>query len=111
LETNFLSNNQSVLIGKSVGFTLKNLREIENKSAIKIQSFVRKIFTRKWYLNFQLRKRLSMPFSGLEMAQNAFLRQFHRVNLKLHSGLASAGMAEVITMEHDERRNMVFSWK
>ena len=52
-----------------------------------------------------------MPFSGLEMAQNAFLRQFHRVNLKLHSGLASAGMAEVITMEHDERRNMVFSWK
>jgi hypothetical protein len=84
LQSNFVGNNENVLIGKSVGYTLKNLREIENKSALKIQRFVRKVFTRKWYLNFLLRKRLSMPFSGLEIAQNAFLRQFNRINLKLH---------------------------
>lgn len=56
------------------GLTLKGLREIENKAAIKIQKVVKGYFTKKWYLNYVTRRKLGVPFSGLEFAENPFLR-------------------------------------
>ena len=49
-------------------------------SQVKIQTKVRAYFTRKWYVNLQVRKKLSVPFSGMEFAQNPFLRQFNKIN-------------------------------
>lgn len=63
---------------------LKELRELEFKSAQKIQSLARCYFTRKWYLNYIVRKKLGVPFSGLEFAQNPFLRQFNKPNTNLN---------------------------
>jgi hypothetical protein len=76
LNSNIVGPDNKVIIGKSAGFTLKQLRAIEHNAATKIQTFFRKVLTRKWYLNYKVRQRLSMPFSGLEMAQNPFLRQY-----------------------------------
>lgn len=56
------------------GLTLKGLREIENRAAVKIQKVVKGYFTRKWYLNYVTRRKLGVPFSGLEFAQHPFLR-------------------------------------
>jgi len=44
----------------------------------------RTFFTRKWYLNYVVRKKLGVPFSGLEFAQNPFLRQFNKPNTFLN---------------------------
>jgi len=33
-------------------------------------------FIRKWYGTYQIRRRLGIPFSGLEFTENAFLRYF-----------------------------------
>ena len=48
--------------------SLTQLRRMEFASSVKIQTMVRAYFTRKWYVNLQVRKRLSVPFSGLEFA-------------------------------------------
>lgn len=48
--------------------TLQQLRNLERSSAIKLQAMFRRYFTRKWYVNLMVRKRLSVPFSGLEFA-------------------------------------------
>jgi hypothetical protein len=63
---------------------LKDLRELEHRSAQQIQSLARGFFTRKWYLNYIVRKKLGVPFSGLEFAQNPFLRQFCKPNISLN---------------------------
>ena len=44
---------------------------------------IRGFFARKWYLNYVVRKKLGVPFSGLEFAQNPFLRQFNKPNTYL----------------------------
>jgi hypothetical protein len=48
--------------------SLKGLRDLEDAAACYIQKVVRGYFTRKWYINYQLRKKLGVPFSGLEFA-------------------------------------------
>jgi len=53
---------------------LRDLRVLEFRSAQQIQSMIRGFFARKWYLNYVVRKKLGVPFSGLEFAQNPFLR-------------------------------------
>lgn len=67
------------------GLTLKGLREIENRAAVKIQKIVKGYFTRKWYLNYVTRRKLGVPFSGLEFAEHPFLRQFNLANQRLHA--------------------------
>lgn len=70
----------------SVKFDMRELREIEEAAAAVIQKYTRGYFTRKWYLNYMVRKKLGVPFSGLEFSQNPFLRQFNKPNvLYLHS--------------------------
>lgn len=59
---------------------LRDLRDLEFHSAAAIQSMIRGYFTRKWYLNYVVRKKLGVPFSGLEFAQNPFMRQFNKPN-------------------------------
>ena len=56
------------------GYTLEHLRQLENLSAIRLQRLVRMALTRKWYLNYVVRQRLSIPFSAIDFAQNPFLR-------------------------------------
>ena len=63
---------------------LRDLRELEHASARQLQSLARGFFTRKWYLNYVVRKKLGVPFSGLEFAQNPFLRQFNKPNVYLN---------------------------
>jgi hypothetical protein len=58
---------QRVYVGHG-NLSIKELRDLENLSATFIQKMVRSFFTRKWYLNYILRKRLGMPFSGIEFA-------------------------------------------
>jgi hypothetical protein len=53
---------------RNKGFSIQNLRELEHAAAIKIQSLVRMALTRKWFLNFVVRRRLSIPFSGLDFS-------------------------------------------
>ena len=52
--------------------------------------------TRKWYLNYMVRQRLSIPFSAIDFAQNPFLRQFNRVNQKLQAKQSQSALAVVI---------------
>lgn len=59
---------------------LRDLRDLEHRSASSIQNLARAYFTRKWYINYVVRKKLGVPFSGLEFAQNPFLRQFSKPN-------------------------------
>lgn len=63
---------------------LRDLRGLEYRAARQIQALARCFFTRKWYLNYVVRKRLGVPFSGLEFAQNPFLRQFNKPNTHLN---------------------------
>ena len=65
--------------------TLQQLRFIENGSATHIQKVVRGKFTRKWYKSYMKRKQFGVPFSGIEILQYPFLRQFARLNMDLHS--------------------------
>lgn len=88
------------------GFSIQHLRELEHAAAIKIQCLVRTSLTRKWYLNFEVRKRLAIPFSGLDFTQNPFLRQFNRVNQKLHTRAAISSLGLVI-QEQEKARGMV----
>lgn len=70
--------------GAPAYLNLKDLRELENRSAQQIQAMCRGYFARKWYLNYIVRKKLGVPFSGLEFAQNPFLRQFNKPNTNLN---------------------------
>ena len=63
---------------------LRDLRGLEYQAARQIQALARCFFTRKWYLNYVVRKKLGVPFSGLEFAQNPFLRQFNKPNTYLN---------------------------
>lgn len=71
--------------GKSEQLTLPQLRYIENGAARHIQKMARGLFTRKWYKAYMKRKRFGVPFSGVEIMQYPFLRQFARLNMDLHS--------------------------
>ena len=42
------------------------MRELEYDAAVKIQAMVKRYLTKKWYLNYVVRKKLCVPFSGLE---------------------------------------------
>ena len=64
--------------------TLKGLREIETNAVMRIQRMVRGQITRKWYLNYNVRKKLGVPFSGIEFVANPFLRHFSKPNQRLH---------------------------
>lgn len=64
--------------------SIKDLRNLENAAAAYIQKIVKGYFIKKWYLNWQVRKRLGVPFSGLEFHENGFLRYFHEQNKQLH---------------------------
>ena len=86
--------------------SLRNLRQLENACAIKLQALIRQFHTRKWFLNLQVRRRLSVPYSGLDFAQNPFLRQFTRVNQRMQVG--GTPLVEVIsTQKADRRRNKI----
>lgn len=65
--------------------TLQQLRFIENGAAKHIQKIVRGKFTRKWYKAYMKRKQFGVPFSGIEILQYPFLRQFAKLNMDLHS--------------------------
>jgi hypothetical protein len=65
---------------KNGGLTVQGLRVIEKKAATTIQRFVRGYFVKKWYLNYMMRQKLGVPFSGMEFAQNVFLRAFNKPN-------------------------------
>ena len=52
--------------GGNVRHRLKQLRELEYDAAVKIQAMVKRYLTKKWYLNYVVRKKLCVPFSGLE---------------------------------------------
>jgi hypothetical protein len=71
-------------LDRNAGLTLKGLRDIEARAATTIQRFMRGYFTKKWYMNYMMRKRLGVPFSGMEFASNVFIRQFNRPNQLLH---------------------------
>jgi len=72
--------NQSFIMGNASfnsggpAYNIRALRDMEEQSSTKIQALARSYFTRKWYVNYTVRKRLSVPFSGLEFAGNPFLR-------------------------------------
>ena len=51
---------------------------------MRIQRMVRGQITRKWYLNYNVRKKLGVPFSGIEFVANPFLRHFSKPNQRLH---------------------------
>jgi len=46
---------------------------------------VRGSFTRKWYKAYTKRKQFGVPFSGIEIMQYPFLRQFAKLNMDLHT--------------------------
>lgn len=78
---NLMSKNKS----HNEQLTLAQLRYIEHGSARHIQKMVRGRFTRKWYKAYQKRKKFGVPFSGIEIIQYPFLRQFAKLNMDLHS--------------------------
>lgn len=41
-------------------------------------------------MNYIMRKRLGVPFSGMEFAVNVFIRQFNKPNQNLHSAALNA---------------------
>jgi hypothetical protein len=53
---------------KQGGLTVQGLRVIEKRAATTIQRFTRGYFTKKWYLNYMMRQKLGVPFSGMEFA-------------------------------------------
>ncbi len=67
--------SDNMLLGGNL--SIKDLRNLENAAAAYIQKIVKGFFIRKWYLNWQVRKRLGVPFSGLEFQENGFLQHFH----------------------------------
>jgi len=71
--------------GFSQPLTLQQLRFIENGAATQVQKIIRGKFTRKWYQAYMKRKRFGVPFSGIEIIQYPFLRQFAKLNMDLHS--------------------------
>ena len=75
---------------------MRDLRALEDRSAQQIQSMIRGFFARKWYLNYIVRKKLGVPFSGLEFAQNPFLRQFNKPNTYL-TQLSRLNQGNVLT--------------
>lgn len=64
--------------------SLAQLRYVEHGSARYIQKIVRGKFTRKWYKAYNKRKYFGVPFSGIEILQYPFLRQFAKLNMNLH---------------------------
>ena len=65
--------------------SLAQLRFVEHESARYIQKIIRGKFTRKWYKAYNKRKHFGVPFSGIEILQYPFLRQFAKLNMDLHS--------------------------
>jgi hypothetical protein len=53
---------------KNGGLTVQGLRIIEKRAATTIQRFIRGYFIKKWYLNYMMRQKLGVPFSGMEFA-------------------------------------------
>ena len=89
------------------GFSLEHLRQLENLSAVRLQRLVRMALTRRWYLNYVVRRRLSIPFSAIDFAQNPFLRQFNRVNQKLQATQGQSALAVVIKEQEQQKRGLV----
>lgn len=88
---------KSIQMQKSGQINLRGLREIETRAAIAIQRLAKGFLTRKWFLNYMMRKKLGVPFSGIEFTENIFLRQFNKPNQQLHSAtLQTPQMIEVV---------------
>ena len=64
--------------------TMQQFRLIEEGAATQIQKLVRGGMTRKWYREYMKRKKFGVPFSGIEINKDPFLRQFAKLNSDLH---------------------------
>lgn len=64
--------------------TMQQLRLIEEWAATQIQKIIRGGMTRKWYRAYKRSKKFGVPFSGIEINKDPFLRQFAKLNMDLH---------------------------
>ncbi|CDW88809.1 UNKNOWN [Stylonychia lemnae] len=92
---------------KGANLTFNDLRQLEREAATYIEKMARGYFIRKWYSNYQIRRRLGIPFSGLEFTENAFLRYFQKPNQSLHDlALVPPQLVEVV-QQQAKYRNMI----